>query len=69
MNQDSHMLMATKQETSDVGKGKLDIIVLRYMVDHMEMQLQKTKYYTFQAGQQRPLIRELLNELPCHMIE
>src|SRR2546426_481732 len=109
MNQDSHMLMATMQEMSDVSKGKLDIMVLRYSslelrngdwcnlvllsdagakthikgsemhkyaayhlahsyyewirlhngvmpegLDHMEMQLQKTKYYTFQAGQQRP---------------
>ena len=34
-------------------------------LDHMEMQLQKTKYYTFQAGQQRPAIREFIYELPC----
>ena len=34
-------------------------------LDHMEMQLQKTKYYTFQAGQQRPSIREFIYELPC----
>ena len=34
-------------------------------LDHMEMQLQKTKYYTFQAGQQRPSIREFIADQMC----
>jgi hypothetical protein len=34
----------------------------------MEMQLQKTKYYTFQAGQQRPSIRELIYEVPHRVL-
>jgi hypothetical protein len=34
-------------------------------LDHMEMQLQKTRYYAFQEGQQRPSIREFIYELPC----
>jgi len=39
MNQDSHMLMATMQEMSDVSKGKLDIIVLRYMARRLHLTL------------------------------
>ena len=31
-------------------------------LDHMEMQLQKTKYYTLQVGEQRPSIREMIYE-------
>jgi hypothetical protein len=35
-------------------------------LDHMEMQLLKTNYYTFQPGQQRPSIREFTYEIPYH---
>jgi len=33
-------------------------------LDHMEMQLQKTRYYTFHTEQSRPSIRELFYETP-----
>lgn len=41
--------------------------VMPHGLDHMEMQLLKTRYYTFQRGQQKPLIRELTYtiEAPC----
>jgi DMSO/TMAO reductase YedYZ molybdopterin-dependent catalytic subunit len=35
-------------------------------LDHMEMQLLKTRYYTLQPGQQKPSIREYIYEPPYH---
>lgn len=35
-------------------------------LDHVEMQLLKTRYYTFQPGQQKPSIRECIYEPPYH---
>jgi hypothetical protein len=34
-------------------------------LDHMEMRLQKSKYYTFYPGEQRPAIRETIYDISC----
>jgi hypothetical protein len=36
-------------------------------LDHMEMQLQKSRYYTFHQGQSRPSVRELVYEAPSRV--